>query len=180
MLDSSDERSKSQKLKKLNIIKKLKDYKDHEKVRTILKDFEKKQESDYFLTQSNIKIGNILPYSHKIKGPIRYSFVGPTSPYHSQIQKHKLTNRQNSLMQYKYNKSISSSRIERLKSINNLNITKNHVIDNKALRNFYNETRIRIQDKKSKKEDRNKLLIDLPFGIRKSLIDQENAMILQI
>ena len=174
MHDSSDERSKSQKLKKLNIIKKLKDYKDHEKISSILKEYEKKQESDYFLTQNNIKIGKILPYNHKIKEKLRFSFVGPSQLYQSQNHKKKITTRQNSLMQYKYSKSISSSRIERLKNINNLNITKNHVIDNKALRNFYNDTRIRIQDEKSKIEDRNKLLIEVPFGIRKSLINQEN------
>ena len=173
MIDSKEERNKSQKLKKLNVIKKLKDYKDHEKISSMLKEFEKKQESDYFLTQNNIKIGKIIPYNYKIKEKFRFSFVGPTSPYSPNLKK-KYTSRQNSLMQHKYSKSISSSRIERLKHLNNLNITKNHVIDNKALRNFYNDTRIRIQDEKSKIEDRNKLLIEVPFGIRKSLINQEN------
>ena len=75
-------------------------------------------------------------------------------------------------MRYKYNNSLSSSKIIRhIKD--SLNINKNHVIDNKSLKNFYNDIRQRIAEEKTKNEDTYKLLIEVPFAVRKSLINQE-------
>ena len=161
---------KPKELTKLNIIKKLKEYKDQDKIKSLLKEFDKKQENDYFLTQSNIKIGKICSLDKKYTEKSPYSYVG-----HSQrtnIRK-KQTTRQNSLMNYKVGNSLSTNRMER-KNKDILNINKNHVIDNKELKNYYNEIRQRIHEEKSNNEKRNKLLIEVPYGVRKRLINQEN------
>ena len=162
------EKMKPHEVKKLNIIRKLNDYKDHEKIKSLLKEFDKKQENDYFLTQANIKIGKIRSLDKKFSERNPYSYVGPSQllPNHN---KRKLTNS----VRYKYNSSLSSSKLER-KNKDSLNINKNHVIDNKSLKNYYNEIRQRIHEEKSRNEDRNKLLIEVPYGVRKSLINQEN------
>ena len=60
------------------------------------------------------------------------------------------------------------------KNKESLHINKNNIIDNKSLKNYFNDIRQRIKEDKSKNEDRNKLLIDLPYGVRKSLLYQEN------
>ena len=162
------EKMKPHEVKKLNIIRKLNDYKDHEKIKSLLKEFDKKQEDDYFLTQANIKFGKIRSLDKKFSERNPYSYVGPSQllPNHS---KRKLTNS----VRYKYNSSLSLSKLER-KNKDSLNINKNHVIDNKSLKNYYNEIRQRIHEEKSRNEDRNKLLIEVPYGVRKSLINQEN------
>ena len=165
------QRNKSHKLKKINVIKKLKDYKNCDEILLLLKEFKKKQESDYFLTNNSIKIGKINAFNQKFEGKSKYSFVGyPNSPKRKQSILH-----QNSF-QYKYikSKSISTSKIERFKSQNALHISKNNTIDSKSLKSLYNEARQRINDEKNKKEDRHKLLIELPDTVRKSLIYQEN------
>ena len=160
---------KPKELKKLNIIKKLNEYKDQEKIKSLLKEFDKNQENDYFLTQNNIMIGKIRSLDKKYTDKNPYSYVRASHVSH---MRKKLTLRQNSLMKYKGGNSLSTSRIER-KNKGILNIKNNHVINNKALKNYYNEIRERIHEEKSKNEDKNKLLIELPYGVRKSLINQE-------
>ena len=175
MNNKNDDIYKSKGLIKLNIIRKLKKYKEKEKISSLLDEFNKKQEKDYFLTQSNIKIGKFQSQK-KINGQNQnispYSYVGPAG-ISSHNTKKSMIMRQNSIMKYKYNNSLSSSKIVRhLKD--SLNINKNHVIDNKSLKNFYNDIRQRISEEKSQNEDKYKLLIEVPFGVRQSLINQEN------
>ena len=172
MSDSSEERQIPQELITLNIIKKLKECKEHDKIAALIKEFKKKQESDYFLTQSNIKIGKITPYNKKDnRSPILN--IGRSSILSSHSSKIKQTFRQNSLMRFKYSNSLSSSKLDK-KNKESLHINKNNIIDNKSLKNYFNDIRQRIKEDKSKNEDRNKLLIDLPYGVRKSLLYQEN------
>ena len=176
MNDLKVEKNKPKELKKLNIIRKLKEYKEQDKITSLLNEFNKKQEIDYFLTQSNIRVGKINPLNKKITDKNHhltpYSYVGP-QPMTSHNFKRTSTIRQNSLMKYKYNNSLSSSRIMRPNK-DALNINKNHVIDNKSLKNYYNDIRQRISEEKLKNEDKYKLLIEVPLGVRKSLIEQEN------
>ena len=168
----NEERIYPQEVKKVNIIQKLKEYKDQDKIAKLLKEYEKKQESDYFLTQSNINIGKINPYNQKKSGRISLSHFGPSYILiHS--SKKKLPLSQNSMMKFKSSNSLSSSKIERIKSKDILNINKNHYIDNKSLKNYFNEVRQRIKEEKSKKEENKKLLTQFPYPIRKSLLDQE-------
>ena len=173
MSDSNEENPKPQELRKLNVIKKLKFYKDKAKIALLIREYNKKQESDYFLEQNNIKLGKITSYKGK-KNRSPYSFVGPNSLFSPGGTKRKQTiSHQNSLMRFKYSSSLSTSKIEK-RYKENTNVNKNNVIDNKSLKNYYNDIRQRLRDKKSKNEDRNKLLIELPYEVRKSLINQEN------
>lgn len=174
MKETSKEYIKPQEVKKLNIIKQLRKYKDIEKIISIIKDFNKKQESDYFLTQNNIKIGKITANSRKTKEIKPFSYVGQS--YMLNAQKRKLMNYQNTIIKYRHynNSNSSSNKLDRNKNKDYLQINKNQVIDNKSLKNYYNEIRQRISEEKSKNEDRNKLLIEVPNEIRKSLLEQEN------
>jgi magnesium-transporting ATPase (P-type) len=66
--------------------------------------------------------------------------------------------------------SLSVSRFERTKQNKDLLINNHEIIDNKLLKNYYNEIRQRISEEK--KENKNKLT-RFPFPIEKSLINQE-------
>ena len=168
MKDSIDEtnNSKPQKIKKLNIIHRLKEFQENAKVTQLLKDYAKRQEKDYFLTQNNIKFGKINSISKKSE----QNFSPEPFSYQNNLKKSN-TLRSNSLLKYKSNVSISSGKIKN-KDLNSIN--KNIIIDNKYLKNYYNDIRKRISEEKQKKEDNYKLLLDVPYGVRKSLINQEN------
>ena len=176
MNNLKDEINKPTKLKKLNVIRKLKDYKERDKITSLLNEFNKKQEIDYFITQNNIRLGKINPINKEMNDKNHnispYSYVGP----HSLIShnfKWSSNIRQNSLLRHKYSNSLSSNKTMR-QNRDSLNINKNHIIDNKSLKNYFNDMRQRISEQKSRNEDKYKLLIEVPIGIRKSLINQEN------
>jgi hypothetical protein len=156
------------KCKKLNVIKKLKKHKEQEKIISLLNEYNKKQEMDYFLTQNNIWIGKLNPINKYLNDRNQkyapYSYVGshykrPTAIHHTSMRLR--------------NNSLSSSRIVRQRR-DSVHINKNNVIDNKSLKNYYNDIRQRISEEKSKNEDKYKLLTEVPYGVRKSLINQEN------
>ena len=157
-------------LKKLNVIKRLKEYKGHHLISSLLNDFRKRQEKDYFLIESNIRIG-------KINDINKYNTdknMDSSSNSHQSPLKKKHTLRQSSFGKFKTNNSLSSTKIERLKNKESFNINKNHIIDNKLLKNYYNEIRQRISDEKAKNEEKTKILLEVPLGVRQSLINQEN------
>ena len=165
---------KTNEVKKLNVIKRLKEYEEQEKIANLLQEFNKKQENDYFLTQNNIKIGKFSPekknYYDNNNNLIPYSYVGPSSLFNTSINKKSTNIRTNSILKYKSN--ISNS-----KNKDSLHINKNIIIDNKYLKNHYNEIRKRISEIKLQKMDKKRLLLEVPFGVRKSLINQENNFI---
>jgi len=173
-----EDQNKPQEIKTLNVIRRLKDYKDHDKITFLLQEFDKKQNLDYFLTQNNIKIGKLSPVKNKFydknNNLIPYSYVGPSTIF-SNSSKRPTVFRQNSIMKYRYNSSFSTSKVEKNKNKDSLNINKNHIIDNKSLKNYYNDIRQRISEEKIKNEDKYKLLFEIPFYARKSLINQENT-----
>ena len=175
MTDINKERNYPKYVKKLNVIKKLKEYKEHDKIKNLLKEYEKKQESDFFLIPNNIKIGKIKTYRQKLScnTPLRH-FASSNILNHT--SKKKITTYQNTIIKYKSGNLLSTSKIERIKNKDTLNINKNHVIDNKSLKNFFNEARKRINQEKSKNEENNKFLLECPYPIRKSLINQENII----
>ena len=165
---------KRQEIKKLNIIKKLKEYEEQTKITNLLQEFNKKQENDYFLTQNNIKIGKFSPEKKNFydsnNNLIPYSYVGPSSLFNTSISKKAANIKTNSLLKYKSNASSSKNK-------ESLHINKNIIIDNKYLKNHFNEIRKRISEIKLQKTEKNKLLLEVPFGIRQSLINQENNFI---
>lgn len=167
---TSSPSQKKEEAKKLNIIKKLKEYEEQGKITNLLQEFNKKQEDDYFLTQNNIRVGKFSPekinFYDSNHNLIPYSYVGPSSLFNTSISKKATNVKTNSILKYKSNLSISKNK-------DALHINKNIIIDNKYLKNHFNEIRKRISEIKLQKIDKNKLLLEVPFGVRKSLINQE-------
>ena len=99
MNDSIEEEinPKPQEIKKLNIIHKLKEYQEHAKVTQLLKDFTKKQEIDYFLTQNNIKFGKMNQTSKKSEQNI----IPYPIAFYSSNSKKPISLHTNSLLRYK-------------------------------------------------------------------------------
>ena len=167
MVDSSDEKidfiekekTLFQKLKKLNIIKSLKDHKEKDRIKKILSEYNKKQQKDYFLKQNNIFIGKInlrKAFFDKNNKLIPYSFVGPASQF-SQASKFKQNNKQKNF------NSLSTSRIEKQRNTKDLmNGNNTQIIDNIVLKNYFEEIRKKITTVSEKKRDRIKLLNKVP------------------
>jgi len=184
-----NEKNLFQKLRKINMIKKLKDHKEKDQISKLLTEYNKKQEDDYFLKQNNINVGKInlkKTLFDKNNELIPYSFVGPSSLFSPRASKRTGTLRQSSnafhsqessnIKNKNYN-SLSVSRIEKKRNTKDLlSINSNQIIDNTALKNYYDEIRKTISEKKEKENDREreKLLITMPYPVRKSLLYQEN------
>ena len=183
-----NEKKLFQKLKKVNMIKNLKDHKEKDQISKFITEYNKKQEEDYFLKQNNIYIGKInLKKSlfDKNNDIIPYSFVGTFNQFSPRPIKRIGTLRQSSNLyqsQESSNKnknynSLSVSRVEKQRNMKELlSINSNQIIDNTALKSYYEEIRKTISEKKKKNQDndRKKLMITMPFPIRKSLLYQEN------
>ena len=184
LASKSIEKKKPKLLIKLNVIKNLKEYKDRDKIAPLIEEFNKKQESDYFLTQNNIILGKLSRtpkrpvFYDKNNHLIPYSYVGPSLIFTNYSDKRKLTLRQSSNLQNKMknNVSFSSSRVERFRQNKDVFNINNHVIDNISLRNYYNEIRQRILEEKNDEKDNYRILTEVPYGVRKSLINQENIL----
>ena len=183
-----NEKKLFQKLKKVNMIKNLKDHKEKDQISKLITEYNKKQEEDYFLKQNNIYIGKInLKKSlfDKNNDIIPYSFVGtfnqssprPLKRIGTLRQSSNLYQSQESSNKNKNYNSLSVSRVEKQRNMKELlSINSNQIIDNTALKSYYEEIRKTISEKKKKNQDndRKKLMITMPFPIRKSLLYQEN------
>ena len=176
----SKEKYKPNILTKINVIKNLREHQYKDKIANYIDKYNKEQESNYFFTQNNISLGKVNQSSSqslrkfydKNHNLIPYSFVGPPNLFTLQNNPKKSTIRQSSaLMKLKGGNSLSVSRFERAKQ-NKEFLNSHQVIDNKLLKNYYNEIRQRISEEK--KENKNKILTNFP--IRKSLINQEKKL----
>ena len=176
----SIEKYKPNILTKINVIKNLREHKYKDKITNYIDKYNKEQESNYFFTQNNISLGKVNQSSSqslkkfydKNHNLIPYSFVGPPNLFTLQNIPKKSTIRQSSaLMKLKSGNSLSVSRFERAKQ-NKEFLNSHQVIDNKLLKNYYNEIRQRISEEK--KENKNKILTNFP--IKKSLINQEKKL----
>ena len=176
-----------QRYKKVNMIRSLKDHKDKDKISKLIAKYNKMQEEDYFLNQNNIYIGKLnlkRTFFDKNNNLIPYSFVGPSSQFTTRQSKRIGTLRQSynlfhsqdsSNIKSKNLVSLSTSRIEKQKNMKDLlNANNNQIIDNSALKNYFEDIRKNISEKKEKKRDRDKLLKTMPIPVRKTLIYQEN------
>ena len=167
-------------LTKINVIKNLKDHQYKDKIANFIVKYIKEQEKNYFFTQENISLGkvslnpnqSIKKFFDKDNNIIPYSYVGPPNLFTSQHNVKKSTIRHSSALmgKLKGTNSLSVSRFERTKQNKDLLINNHEIIDNKLLKNYYNEIRQRISEEK--KENKNKLT-RFPFPIKKSLINQE-------
>ena len=171
------------KYKNLNFIRKLKEYKDKDKVTLILNEYNKKQKSDYFLTQNNIRIGRISNNDNPDKKK-QNPFTILNSPakvnnFHNQrrvpfLGDISLNSYSNAYSLFKRSASISSRKIARLTQNSDQSSTsKKNVIDNIALKRHYNDIRQRINNKKTKKENEKNFLNDVNLDIRNTLDKQE-------
>ena len=161
----SIEKYKPNILTKINVIKNLREHKYKDKITNYIDKYNKEQESNYFFTQNNISLGKVNQSSSqslkkfydKNHNLIPYSFVGPPNLFTLQNIPKKSTIRQSSaLMKLKSGNSLSVSRFERAKQ-NKEFLNSHQVIDNKLLKNYYNEIRQRISEEK--KENKNKILL---------------------
>jgi hypothetical protein len=176
----SIEKYKPNILTKINVIKNLREHKYKDKIINYVDKYNKEQESNYFFTQNNISLGKVNQSSSqslkkfydKNHNLIPYSFVGPPTLFTLQNNAKKSTIRKSSaLMKLKGANLLSVSRFERAKQ-NKEFLNSHQVIDNKLLKNYYNEIRQRISEEK--KENKNKILTNFP--IKKSLINQEKKL----
>ena len=130
--------------KNLNIIRTLKDYADKEKVTLLINEYNKKQETDYFLTQSNIKIGKIYtdtknsnPFTYYLSPPRKNNFMNQRRQILLNDSSYNSTS--NAYANFKRSVSLSSRKITRLNSnTETSNITKKNIIDNSDLKKHYN------------------------------------------
>ena len=165
--------------KNLNIIRKLKDYADKEKVTLLLDEYNKKQEEDYFLTQKNIKIGRINT-DIKNSNPLTYcqspqkknNFMNQRKQY--LMNDNSFNSSSNAYSNFKRSYSISSRKVSRLTSnIETASVSKKNIIDNSDLKRHFHNIRQRINDYKTKKNHRKKLDIEVPLRIKQSIYKQE-------
>ena len=165
--------------KNLNIIRKLKDYADKEKVTLLLDEYNKKQEEDYFLTQKNIKIGRINT-DIKNSNPLTYcqspqkknNFMNQRKQY--LLNDNSFNSSSNAYSNFKRSYSISSRKVSRLTSnIETASVSKKNIIDNSDLKRHFHNIRQRINDYKTKKNHRKKLDIEVPLRIKQSIYKQE-------
>ena len=166
--------------KNLNIIRKLKDYEDKEKVTLQLDEYNKKQESDYFLSQNNIKLGKLYTDTSKNGNPFTYSVQSPKkNNFQNQrrqivLNDNSYNSYSNALSLFKRSLSISSRKVNRyVTNTDSSNTSKKNIIDNVDLKKHFNDIRQRINDYKNKKLHKKNIFSEVPLNIRKSLYKQE-------
>ena len=166
--------------KNLNIIRKLKDYEDKEKVTLQLDEYNKKQESDYFLSQNNIKLGKLYTDTSKKGNPFTYSVQSPKkNNFQNQrrqivLNDNSYNSYSNALSLFKRSLSISSRKVNRyVTNTDSSNTSKKNIIDNVDLKKHFNDIRQRINDYKNKKLHKKNIFSEVPLNIRKSLYKQE-------
>lgn len=184
------EKNNLNKYKKLKVIKNLKTHKNYQKISPILKEYLKKQESNYFINPYNISVGKInLNKKYKIS---KHNLF-PNSP-HTQNESNQFLRRsitrisslknsskchtfsnlhsQDHTSKFKSKNSLSSGQTDKQKNSLDL-LSNNKIIDNKSLKNYYDDIRKRINEDKRKNKEK-EILIKLPLTVRKCLIKQEN------
>ena len=178
-LRKSNQNNQNLLYKNLNIIRKLKDYEDKEKIALLLNEYNKKQETDYFLTQNNIKIGKIHSEIQKTN-PFTYNLLSPKkNNFQNQRRQVVLSDSSynsysNILNNYKRSMTNSSRKVTRLISnIDSSNNSKKNVINKVDLKKHFNNIRQRIHEYNSKNKNKRKNDTEIPFNIRNNLYKQE-------
>ena len=145
----------------------------------MLNEYNKKQETDYFLTQNNIKIGKIHSEIQKTN-PFTYNLLSPKkNNFQNQRRQVVLSDSSynsysNILNNYKRSMTNSSRKVTRLISnIDSSNNSKKNVINNVELKKHFNNIRQRIHEYNSKNKNKRKNDTEIPFNIRNNLYKQE-------
>ena len=174
-LNNSEEISNFPTLRKMCLIRSLKDFSGKDEVKPILDNYEKRQQTNYFSYETAISLGSIFPKKKydKENNLLPHSYVGPSDIF-SPTKKSKITSSSNNP---KVPRNVSTSFVKKTKH-SYINSNDNfQFIDNMHLRSYYEDIKKRINDQKNKERDKKYLLIKLPYAIRKSLNNQENIFI---
>ena len=164
----------------MNLIRKLTDYEEKDKITLLLDEYNKKQEKDYFLTQRNIRIGKINTNPERTReNPFTY-YQSPKKTIH-QNQRRQMYLGDNSYNSYtnainlfKRSTTLSSRKMNRImQNPDSSHHSKKNIIDNTDLKKIYNDIRNRIKDFKTKKKYKKKFYIEMPLNIRNCLYKQE-------
>ena len=151
--------------KKYHFIKSLNKCEDKEKVKMALRDYIKRQETDYFTYSNNISLGKInrrIKYDKNNNMP--YSNIGHEEIYSSKSNKQLLL------------LNPSTNKKKKLKKNQVKEFSDNYqLIDNKTLHSHYIDIKNRILRHKNKSTNTAIILKKVPFPIRESLIQQENV-----
>ena len=159
----ASKKSKQNILLQLNVVMNLKNHKDRDIIKSLLEDYKNEERANYFHTQSNISLGKIITNNNRKVLIDKNNKISPYlySGFNTINNTRKQTLRQSKI---KSSNSLTTSRIEKQKLSNKelLNTNNHHSIDNKSLKNYYNEIRQRISQEKNYKKDKYKLLTEVP------------------
>ena len=158
-------------LTKFHLIKSLNRHEKKEMVKSILDDYKKKEQLDYFTYLNNIAYGTINKKSKydRDNNLIPYTYVGPEDIFNLSKNKPNLNTSRNR------HKNMSFMKKNRKSQINRYPDDCYQIIDNKILNSYYNDIKNRVFNKKNKTVNNKILLRKVPFPIKKSLIEQENV-----
>ncbi len=158
-------------LTKYHIIKSLNRHEKKEMVKSILNDYKKKEQLDYFTYMNNIAYGTINKKSKydKDNNLIPYTYVGPEDIFNLSKNKPNLNTSRNR------HKNMSFLKKNRRSQINKYSNDCYQIIDNKILHSYYNDIKNRVFNKKNRTVNNKIIFKKIPFPIRKSLINQENV-----
>ena len=165
----------------MNLLRKLTDYEEKDKITLLLDEYNKKVEKDYFLTQRNIRIGRLNTNPEKTRAnPFTYHLQSPKKTIHQNQRRQvflgdtSLNSYNNNLNLYKRSTTLSSRKMNRImQNPDSSNNSKKNIIDNNDLKRLYNDIRNRINNYKNKKKLKKKFYIEIPLNIRNCLYKQE-------
>ena len=186
---------------KVKVIRNLKSHIEKDRITNIIKEYNKKQESDFFLTQKNISIGKLNlakafiennHYSHlnHINHHTHQNLIPNSSiGANNQLPLQNRGSRKISFRMNSYSSRISqeisnnkaknistsySSKNEKPKTSKDLlNVSSKLIIDNNLLKDYFDDIRKRISEESSKNKDRNKILSQEPYHVKQNLLYQE-------
>ena len=150
----------------MNLLRKLTDYEEKDKITLLLDEYNKKVEKDYFLTQRNIRIGRLNTNPEKTRAnPFTYNLQSPKKTMHQNQRRQvflgdtSLNSYNNNLNLYKRSTTLSSRKMNRImQNPDSSNNSKKNIIDNNDLKRLYNDIRNRINNYKNKKKIEKKIL----------------------
>ena len=165
----------------MNLLRKLTDYEEKDKITLLLDEYNKKVEKDYFLTQRNIRIGRLNTNPEKTRAnPFTYHLQSPKKTMHQNQRRQvflgdtSLNSYNNNLNLYKRSTTLSSRKMNRImQNPDSSNHSKKNIIDNNDLKRLYNDIRNRINNYRTKKKLKKKFYIEIPLNIRNCLYKQE-------
>ena len=163
------------KIKRTCFIRQLKDYREKEKIKKLIDDYKRHQETDYFSHSNTISIGKINNRLKNLKenNLASYSHVGSSETFFASPKKIKTPTFSNSSRACRLPSSPALKKIKRISALNNTNENFQYV-DNASLHSYFEDIKKRINNQSYKKIEKKNFFFKLPKAIKKSLNEQEN------